>query len=133
MEKFNRLFDYKQGLRFYVSYRKAFITLLFNLYPAGHLGLIPVTFFMVLPFIQLIVFLSATMVPVSKIFTVADTGVKIVVPAAFAVTEQFPALIKLRVEPDIEQIPVEEVEYNMDPLLDEVAIKSKVLLFTSTL
>ena len=92
-----------------------------------------VTFFVVFPFIQLIVFLSAAVDPVSKIFTVAETGKKMLVSAAVAVTEQFPALIKLRVEPDIEQIPVEEVEYNMDPLPDEVAIKPNVLLFTSTL
>ena len=82
---------------------------------------------------QLIVFLSTTVVPVSEILTVDEIGVKIFVPAAVAVTEQFPALIKLRVEPDIEQIPVEKVEYNMDPLPDEAAIKSNVLLFTSTL
>ena len=93
----------------------------------------PVTFFVVLPLMQLIVFLSTTVVPVSEIFAVDEIGVKILVPTAVAVTEQFPALIKLRVEPDIEQIPVEEVEYNMDPLPDEVAIKSNVLLFTSTL
>jgi hypothetical protein len=79
----------------------------------------------VLPFIQLIIFLSATVVPVSKIFIVAEIGAKIVVPAAFAVNEQIPALIKLRVDPVIEQIPAEVVENNMDPLPDEVAIKSK--------
>ena len=91
----------------------------------------PVTFFVVFPFTQLIVFLSATVDPVSKIFTVAEIGEKMLVSAAVAVTEQFPALIKLRVEPVIEQIPVEEVEYTMDPLPDAVAIKSNVLLFTS--
>ena len=74
---------------------------------------------------QLTVFLSTTVVPVSKILTVAETGEKMLVSAAFAVTEQFPALIKLRVDPVIEQIPAEVVENNMDPLLDEVAIKSK--------
>jgi hypothetical protein len=88
---------------------------------------------MVFPFIQIIVFLSATAVPVSKIFTVAETGAKIVVPAAFAVTEQLPALIKFRLEPVIEQTPVEVVENDTAPLPEAVAIKSNVLLFTSTL
>ena len=88
---------------------------------------------MVFPFIQLIVFLSATIVPVSKIFTVAETGAKIVVPAAFAVTEQFPALIKFRDDPVIEQIPAEVVENNIAPLPEAVAVKSNILLFTSIL
>jgi hypothetical protein len=87
----------------------------------------------VFPFIQLIVFLFATIVPVSKIFTVAETGAKIVVPAAFAVTEQIPALIKLRVDPVIEQISVEVVENDIAPLPEDVAVKSNILLFTSTL
>ena len=93
----------------------------------------PVIFFVVLPFIQLIVFLSATIVPVSNIFTVDETCVKVVVSAAVAVTEQLPALINLRVEPVIEQIPVEVVENDIAPLPEAVAIKSNVLLFTSTL
>ena len=92
-----------------------------------------VTFFTVFPFIQLTVFLSTTEVPVSKIFTVAETGAKIVVPAAFAVTEQFPALIKLRVDPVIEQIPAEVVEKDIAPFPEAVAVKSSILLFTSTL
>ena len=91
----------------------------------------PVIFFVVLPFIQLIVFLSATIVPVSNIFTVTEIGVRVVVPAAVAATEQFPALINLRVEPVIEQIPVEVVENVTAPLPEAVAIKSNVLLFTS--
>ena len=105
----------------------------FFLYPAGHFGFMPVTFFTVFPFTQLIVFLSATIVSVSKIFTVAETGAKIVVPAAFAVTEQFPALIKLRVDPVIEQIPAEVVENNIATFPEAVAVKSNILLFTSTL
>jgi hypothetical protein len=92
----------------------------------------PVTFFVVFPFIHLIVFLPAIIDPVSNIFIVADIGAKILVPAAVAVTEQFPALIKLRVEPVTEQIPVEVVEYNIVPLPEAVATKSNVLLFTST-
>ena len=91
------------------------------------------TFFIVFPFIQLTVFLSTTGVPVSKIFIVTETGVKVGVPAAVAVTEQFPALIKLRVDPVIEQIPAEVVENNIAPLPEAVAVKSKILLFTSTL
>jgi hypothetical protein len=92
----------------------------------------PVTFFVVPPFIHLMVFLSARVVPVSNIFIVADIGAKILVSAAVAVTEQFPALINLRVEPVIEQIPVEVVEYKIVPFPEAVAIKSNVLFFTST-
>ena len=93
----------------------------------------PVTFFVVFPFMQLTVFLSTTVVPVSEIFIVDETGVKILVSAAIAVTEQFPALIKLRVEPDIAQIPVEEVEKDIAPFPEAVAVKSSILLFTSIL
>ena len=93
----------------------------------------PVTFFVVFPFIQLIVLLSATVDPVSKIFTVAEAGAKMVVPAASAVTEQFPVLIKFRVDPDIEQIPVEVVENDILPLPEAVAVKSNILLFTPIL
>jgi hypothetical protein len=103
------------------------------LYPAGHFGFVPVTFFVVLPLIHVIVFSDTTLVPVSKIFTVTEIGVKVVVPAAVAATEQFPAPINLRVEPVIEQIPAEVVENVTAPLPEAVAVKSKILLFTSTL
>ena len=92
-----------------------------------------VTFFTVFPFIQLTVFLSTTEVPVSKIFTVAEIGEKMVVSAAFAVTEQFPALIKLRVDPVIEQIPAELVENDIVPFPEAVATRLNILFFTSTL
>ena len=81
MGKFNRLFDYKQGLRFYASYRKAVITLLFNLYPVGHFGFIPIIFLTTLPLMHLIVLLAATVVPISAILTVVKTGAKVDVPA----------------------------------------------------
>ena len=93
----------------------------------------PVTFFVVFPFMQLTVFLSTTVVPVSKIFTIAETGEKMLVSAAFAVTEQFPALIKLRVDPVIEQIPAEVVENDITPFPEAVAVKSSILLFTPIL
>ena len=77
--------------------------------------------------------LAATFVPVRRMLTVAKTGAKVEVPACVAVIEQFPALIKLRVEPFIEQIPVEVVEYIISPLPEVVAIKFNDLLFISTL
>ena len=56
-----------------------------------------------------------------------------VVSAAFAVTEQFPALIKLRVDPVIEQIPAELVENDIVPFPEAVATRLNILFFTSTL
>ena len=70
----------------------------------------PVTFFVVLPLIHVIVFLAATAVAVSVIFAVAETGARVEVPAWVAVTEQFPPVSRFKVDPVIEQIPVEVVE-----------------------
>ena len=58
----------------------------FNLYPFGHLGLVPLTFLFVLPFTQTIVFFVATGVgamtaPVSIIVAVVETGARVEVPA----------------------------------------------------
>ena len=54
---------------------------------------------------------------------VAEIGARVDVPACVAVTEQFPALSKLRVEPVIEQTPVEVVAYVMTPPPDAAAVK----------
>ena len=70
----------------------------------------PVTFFVVLPLTQVIVFLAATFVAVSVIFAVAETGARVEVPAWVAVTEQFPLVSRFKVDPVMEQIPVEVVE-----------------------
>jgi hypothetical protein len=69
----------------------------------------------VLPLAQIIVFLVATglgvtTVPVKVIVALTDTGASVVVPDWDAVTTQFPALSKLRVDPDIEQLSGEVVE-----------------------
>jgi hypothetical protein len=60
--------------------------LVFTLYPLGHLGLTPLTFLLVLPFVQIIVFLVAIGVvaitaPVSIIVAVMETGARVEVPA----------------------------------------------------
>jgi hypothetical protein len=54
--------------------------------------------------------LGVTTVPVNTIVTLAKTGAKVEVPACDAVTTQFPALSRLRVEPEIEQLSGEVVE-----------------------
>ena len=48
--------------------------------------------------------------PVKIIVALADTGARVEVPACDAVITQFPALSRLRVEPDIEQLSSEVVE-----------------------
>jgi hypothetical protein len=58
----------------------------FNLYPFGHLGLAPLTFLFVLPFMQTIVFfvtigVGAMTAPVSIIVAVVETGARVEVPA----------------------------------------------------
>ena len=42
-------------------------------------------------------------------------------------TTQFPALSKLRVEPEIEQFSVVELEYVITPPLDTVAVRGRFL------
>ena len=57
----------------------------FNLYPFGHLGLVPLTFLVVLPLTQTIVFLvttgfGVTTAPVKSMVALADTGARVEVP-----------------------------------------------------
>ena len=70
----------------------------------------PITFFVVLPLIHVIVFLAATVLAVSVIFAVAEAGANVEVPAWVAVTAQFPLVNRFKVDPVIEQTPVEVVE-----------------------
>ena len=62
------------------------VYLVFTLYPFGHLGLAPLTFLLVLPFVQIIVFFVAVGVgamtaPVIIIATDVEIGAKVEVPA----------------------------------------------------
>ena len=70
--------------------------------------------------------------PVKTIVEVADIGASVGVPACEAVTTQFPDLRRFSVEPDIEQLSVDEVENVTAPPLDAVATNVKLLVATST-
>ena len=108
------------------------VYLVFTLYPFGHLGLAPLTFLFVLPFVQTIIFfvavgLGAMTEPVSIIATDVEIGAKVDVPAWDAVTTQLPAFNKFKVEPVIEQASADVVEYITDAPLDAVAARVSVL------
>ena len=93
----------------------------------------PVTFFVNLPLMQVIVFLATTGEPAITIFAVEETGAKVAVPPCVAVTAQFPDLKRFKVEPDIEQIVGVEVENNIPAPLDALADKTTDLLDKFTL
>jgi hypothetical protein len=57
-----------------------------------------------------------------NIVAVAEAGAKVEVPAWSAVTTHIPFLKRLNVDPFIEQIPIEAVEYVRAPPLDAVAL-----------
>ena len=69
---------------------------------------------------------------VKTIVAVADTGASVGGPACEAVTTQFPDLRRFSVEPDIEQLSVDEVEKVTAPPLNAVATNVKLLVATST-
>ena len=99
--------------------------------------MVPLTFLVSLPFTQTMVFLATTGVgttvaPVKTIVALADTGASVVVPTCEAVTTQLPALIRLRVDPEMEQFSVEVVENEIVPPLEAVATSAKLLLAIST-
>ena len=71
--------------------------------------------------------------PVKTIVALADTGASVGVPTCEAVTTQFPDLRRFSVEPDIEQLSVEEVENVTAPPLDAVATRAKLFEATSTI
>jgi hypothetical protein len=90
---------------------------------------------MLLPLTQVIVFLGTTGDPAIKIFAVAVTGAKVAVPPCDAITAQFPALKRFRVDPEIEQTAGVAVENMMPAPLEAIADKATVLSdkFTLTL
>ena len=65
---------------------------------------------MLLPLTQVILFLSVTTAPVNITVAVAEAGANVEVPAWVAVTAQFPLVSRFKVDPVIDQIPVEVVE-----------------------
>ena len=87
----------------------------------------PVTFLVDLPLLQVIVFLAAATTPSITTFDVADTGARVAVPACDAVIAQFPRVNRFKVDPAIEQIPVDVVEKVTAPPLDAVADRATVL------
>ena len=63
---------------------------------------------MLLPFTQVIDLKLLS--PTKTTVAIAEAGANVEVPEWLAVTVQFPFLSKLKVDPDIEQIPAEAVE-----------------------
>ena len=96
----------------------------------------PLTFLLVLPFVQTIVFfvaigVGAMTAPASMIIALVETGARVEVPPWDAVTTQLPAFNKFKVEPVIEQASVDVVEYVTGAPLDAVAARDSVLVETS--
>ena len=69
----------------------------------------PLTFLLLLPLTQVIVFLEGAAAPAIITVAVADIGTRVVVPAWVAVIAQFPRINRFKVDPVIEQIPVDVV------------------------
>ena len=88
----------------------------------------PITFFDVLPLVQVIVFLTAGTTPSITTVEVAEAGARVAVPIWVATTTQLPFFNRLKVEPETAQIPVDEVEYVTAPPLDAVAVSATDLL-----
>jgi hypothetical protein len=90
----------------------------------------------VLPLTQTIVFLvttglGVTTVPVKTIVALAETGAKVEVPTCDAVMTQFPALSKLRADPEMVQFSVDVLAKVTAPPLDAVAVRVKLLVAIS--
>lgn len=100
--------------------------------------MLPLTFFVVLPLTQIIVFLLTTgttglaILPVNIIVAVVDTGAIVELPPCVAVITQLPAISRFRVAPTTEQDSIDVVEYVIAPPLDAVAVRTKVLPVIST-
>ena len=103
--------------------------------PFGHFGLTPLTRFVLLPLTQVIDFLATTGEPTIKMFEVTETGSTLAVPPCVAITSQFPALKRFRVDPEIEQIFGVVVENITPAPLEAIADKATVFSdkFTLTL
>jgi hypothetical protein len=64
---------------------------------------------LLLPLTQVIVFLEGAAAPAITTVAVAEIGARVVVPAWVAVIAQFPRINRFKVDPVIEQIPVDVV------------------------
>jgi len=86
---------------------------------------VPVTFLVVLPLTQVMVFLTAGAIPSITTVEVAEAGARVAVPIWVATTTQLPFFNRLKVEPETAQIPVDEVEYVTAPPLEgaEVSVR----------
>ena len=94
--------------------------------------MIPLTFLVVLPLTQTIVFLvttglDVTIAPVKVIVALAVIGAKVEVPDCDAVITQFPALSKLRVDPEMVQFSVDVLAKTTAPPLDAVAVRVRLI------
>ena len=85
----------------------------------------PVTFFVVLPLTQVIVFLTAGATPSISTVEVAEAGARVAVPIWVATTTQLPFFNRLKVEPETAQIPVDEVVYVTAPPLEGVEVRER--------
>ena len=83
------------------------------------------TFFVVLPFMQAIVFLVAAGTPSITTVEVAEAGDRVAVPIWVATTTQLPFFNRLKVEPETAQIPVDGVEYVTAPPLEGVEVRDR--------
>ena len=79
-----------------------------------------------MPEIQVIVLLRGAAVPVIITVAVVEIGARVEVPTWVAVIVQFPLINIFKVDPVIEQIPVEVVAYVIAPPLDAAAVKAKL-------
>ena len=75
-----------------------------TLNPLGHFGFTPLTFFIFLPLIQVIVLLVGATIPAIITLYVAEIGARVDVPGWVAVTEQLPLFSRFKIEPVIEQL-----------------------------
>jgi len=98
------------------------------LFPLGHFGFVPLTLLVLLPLIQVILFLAEVPVPAIITFAVVEIGAIVDVPVWVAVTEQLPLFSRFRVEPVIEQLSGVEVVNKTAPPLEAVAESVTVLL-----
>ena len=73
------------------------------------------------------VFLEGAAAPAIITVAVAEIGARVVVPAWVAVIAQFPRINRFKVDPVMEQIPVDVVAYVTAPPLDAVADSATVL------
>jgi hypothetical protein len=71
------------------------------------------------------VFLTAGATPSITTVEVAEAGARVAVPAWVATTTQLPFFNRLKVEPEIAQIPVDEVEYVTAPPPEGVEVRER--------